>query len=96
MLKSSSETHDAKDCHNRLVQIKATQIKRISISSEPDYLIVIQITSDGKWTEIYNGKGKRVWDNVGKLQKNGQRPISLAKLKKLMEDVQESEKISRR
>ena len=94
LLKNSTQTHDAVTSDGRFVQIKATQIKRISISSEPDYLIVIQITPDGEWTEIYNGKGSVVWNNAGTLQKNGQRPISIAKLKKLMDTVPESEKIS--
>ena len=93
LLPNSSERHDAKDEQGRLIQIKATQIDRISISSEPDYLIVIQITSDGNWSEIYNGAGSRVWNNAGKMQKNGQRPISIAKLKLLMKLVSDDEKI---
>ena len=93
LLPNSSERHDAKDRHGRLIQIKATQIDRISISSEPDYLIVIQITSDGNWSEIYNEAGSRVWNNAGKMQKNGQRPISIAKLKLLMKSVSDDEKI---
>ncbi len=93
LLPNSFEKHDAIDMNGRLVQIKATQINRISISSEPDYLIVIQITPDGTWSEIYNGVGSRVWDNAGKMQKNGQRPISIAKLKLLMKSVSDDEKI---
>ena len=93
LLPNSSERHDAKDRQGRLIQIKTTQIDRISISSEPDYLIVIQITSDGNWSEIYNGAGSRVWNNAGKMQKNGQRPISIAKLKLLMKSVSDDEKI---
>ena len=93
LLPNSYEKHDAKDKQGRMVQIKATQIDRISISSEPDYLIVIQITSDGNWSEIYNGAGSRVWNNAGKMQKNGQRPISIAKLKLLMKSVSDDEKI---
>lgn len=93
LLKNSSEKHDAVDKRKRLVQIKATQINRIAISSEPDYLIVIQISPNGDWTEIYNGLGSRVWNNAGKMQKNGQRPISIAKLKTLMECVKDDEKI---
>ena len=93
LLKNSFEKHDAIDKQNRMVQIKATQINRIAISSEPDYLIVIQIAPDGNWSEIYNGAGSRVWNNAGKMQKNGQRPVSVAKLKMLMESVQENEKI---
>ena len=95
LLENSTETHDAMDKHNRLIQIKATQIDRISISSEPDYLIVIKIAPDGSWTEIYNGSGSRVWDNAGKMQKNGQRSISLTKLKTLMKCVPDDEKINR-
>ena len=93
LLKNSYETHDATDKQNRLVQIKATQINRIVISSEPDYLIVIQITPDGNWAEIYNGSGARVWENAGKMMKNGMRPISFSKLKTLMKCVQDDEKI---
>ena len=93
LLKNSFEKHDAIDKQNRMVQIKATQINRIAISSEPDYLIVIKIAPDGNWSEIYNGAGSRVWNNAGKMQKNGQRPVSVAKLKMLMESVQENEKI---
>ena len=93
LLPNSYEKHDAKDKQGRMVQIKATQINRIAISSEPDYLIVIQITPDGNWSEIYNGAGSRVWNNAGKMQKNGQRPVSIAKLKSLMTCVQDDEKI---
>ena len=68
---------------------------RIAISSEPDYLIVIKLFSDGSWEEVYNGPGNLVWDNAGKIQKNGQRPISLSKLKSLMTSVDENERILR-
>ena len=93
LLPNSYERHDAKDKQGRMVQIKATQINKISISSEPDYLIVIQLTPNGNWFEIYNGAGSRVWNSAGKMQKNGQRPISIAKLKILMASVKENEKI---
>lgn len=92
---NSTETHDAKSNDGKLVQIKATQINRIAISSEPDYLIVIQLKSDGSWIEIYNGPGKYVWDNAGKMQKNGQRQISIYKLECLTDKVNESDKIKR-
>ena len=95
LLPNSTETHDAEAKNGKLVQIKATQINRIAISSEPDFIIVIQLQSDGSWIEIYNGPGKYVWDNSGKMQKNGQRPISIHKLKCLMENVKESDKIKR-
>ena len=95
LLPNSTEKHDAKTKDGKLVQIKATQVKGISIYSEPDFIIVIQLQSDGSWIEIYNGPGKYVWDNAGKIQKNGQRPISIHKLKSLMEAVKDSDKIKR-
>ena len=38
LLPNSTQTHDAEAKDGRLVQIKATQTKRIAISSEPDFL----------------------------------------------------------
>ena len=93
LLPNSSQTHDAKAEDGRLVQIKATQTKRIAISSEPEYLIVIQIYEDGTWVEIYNGPGNLAWEAAGKIQKNGQRPISVAKLKTLMKSVSDFQRI---
>lgn len=95
LLPNSTETHDAVSSAGEYVQIKATQINRIAISSEPDYLIVIKLFSDGSWEEVYNGPGKPVWDNAGKIQKNGQRPISLSKLRCLMNSVDRKDTFAR-
>lgn len=95
LLPNSTKTHDAVSKEGKMVQIKATQVKGISISSEPDYVIVIRILSDGSWVEVYNGPGKPVWDNAGKMQKNGQRPISLSKLRSLMNSVETKDMIAR-
>ena len=95
LLPNSTKIHDAVSKEGKMVQIKTTQVKGISISSEPDYVIVIRILSDGSWEEVYNGPGKPVWDNAGKMQKNGQRPISLSKLQKLMGSIDEKDMIAR-
>ena len=95
LLPNSTKTHDAKTSDGKMVQIKATQVKGLAISSEPDYLIVIRLLSDGSWEEIYNGPGKAAWDNAGKMQKNGQRPISLSRLRNLMDSVDINDKITR-
>lgn len=84
---ASAETHDAKAADGRLVQIKATQISRISLSSEPQWLLVLRIHRSGTFSEEYNGPGKLAWEHCGKMQKNGQRPISLAKLRILQAEV---------
>lgn len=93
LLPNSTETHDAIAADGRLVQIKATQINRVAISSRPDWLIVIHILSDGTWEEVYNGPGGLVWDNAGKMKKNGQRPISAARLKQLMQQISRDERV---
>ena len=90
---NGTETHDGKAPDGKEVQIKATQIDRVSISSEPEYLIAIKILQDGTWEEIYNGPGKLAWKLAGKQQKNGQRPLTLAKLRKLMMDIPEDQRI---
>jgi len=93
LLTSSAKTHDAVDQYGRFIQIKATQTNRVSISSEPDYLVVIKIEENGTFSELYNGRGSKVWQQTGKMQKNGQRSISVLRLKELMKSVPESDKI---
>ena len=89
------ETHDAKAPDGRLIQIKATQIDRVALSSEPKWLLVLKIQKDGTFSEEYNGPGKLAWEHCGKLQKNGQRSISLAKLRKLQATVPQAERLKR-
>lgn len=90
---ASEKTHDAKAPDGRLVQIKATQINRVALSSEPEWLLVLKIHKDGTFSEEYNGPGKRAWEHCGKLQKNGQRPISLAKLRELQTAIPQSDRL---
>lgn len=87
LLPPSTEKHDAITKDGKLVQIKATQGSSVGLRSEPDYLIVIKILPDGNIEEVYNGPGITAWDRAGKMQKNGQRAISVGILKKLMYDV---------
>ena len=95
LFEASKETHDAKAPDGRLVQIKATQIDRVALSSEPKWLLVLQIHPDGTFSEVYNGPGKLAWEHCGKMQKNGQRPISLAKLRSLQAEVPEEDRLKR-
>ena len=76
-----------------MVQIKITQTDRVSIYSEPDYLIVMKMKHDGSIVEIYNGKGAAPWANAGKTQKNGQRSIGLRKLSLLNDAVPSKDRI---
>ena len=95
LLPASAPVHDARAKDGRSVQVKATQTRRIAISSEPEHLLVLGLSPDGSFTEEFNGPGKLVWEAAGKVQKNGQRPVSLAKLRKLMDGVPSSERLPR-
>ena len=92
---ASEATHDAKAPDGRLVQIKATQIQRVALSSEPEWLLVLKIRGDGTFSEEYNGPGALAWAHCGKMQKNGQRPISLTTLHQLQEKVPASQRLQR-
>jgi len=93
LLPGSSERHDAKTLDGKHVQIKATQVRTVALRSKPEHLLVLKILPDGLAEECYNGPGTLAWDNCGKMQKNGQRSISLSKLSKLMAEIPDTEKI---
>jgi hypothetical protein len=95
LLPASAEGHDAEAKDGRKVQIKATQRKSIGIRSCPQHLIVMKIFSNGDTKEVFNSPGKLAWDNTGKMQKNGQRSISLTKLAKLMKEIPEKSRLPR-
>ncbi|MCH8273301.1 MAG: hypothetical protein IH851_00725 [Armatimonadetes bacterium] len=93
LLSASSPKHDAVSPSSIKVQIKATQIDRVALSSEPDHLLVLQLHRDGTFQEIFNGPGHIAWKQVGKLQKNGQCAIGVSKLRRLMETVPENSQL---
>ncbi|SFM54409.1 hypothetical protein SAMN05192571_102169 [Pleomorphomonas diazotrophica] len=78
--------HDAYD-KNGDVQIKLTGGGAVSLYSTCDRLVVLRIdTSRNDVAEaeiVYDGPGEPVWSSAGKMQKNGQRSITLARLRKL-------------
>lgn len=94
LLSSSEKAHDAKDKTGRMVQIKVTQGASVALRAEPAFLIVLKLLPTGETSEVYNGPGHEPWIQAGKLQSNGQRPISLYKLVKLHAQVSEHERIT--
>jgi len=94
LLENSTEIHDARK-GNKQIQIKATQCKSVSISAEPEHLLVLKLLKDGSVEEVYNGPGGPPWANAGKLQKNGQRHIGFSRLHTLMDAVPDEEKLER-
>jgi len=91
---AATQVHDGVK-EDTKIQIKTTQGDRISISSEPDHLLVLKLKRDGSFDEKYNGPGSLVWSEVShkKRPKNGQYQISLSSLSRLMEKVEPSQKV---
>ena len=84
-----SECHDGIARDGRKVQVKLTGGNRsVGIYGEPEHLIVLQLAGRVEFVEVYNGPGALAWEHAGKLQKNGQRPISLHRLWGLQASVQ--------
>lgn len=96
LLGASAATHDAVAPDGRNVQVKATQGKSVALRSEPAHLLVLHLTPDGRVTEVFNGPGSLAWQNCGRMQSNGQCPISLPRLRKLMEGVGEDHRLAHR
>lgn len=95
LLPCSTECHDAQTRDGRLVQVKATQGDRVALRAQPDHLLVIQLQKDGTIVEIYNGPGSIAWENAGKKQQNGQSPISVSTLRRLMTSVTSEQRLPR-
>jgi len=87
LLPCSSECHDATAADGRQVQIKATQGQQVAMRSTCEHLLVLRLKKDGTAEEIYNGPGEPAWAAAGPMQRNGQRPIRLSTLRRLMSEV---------
>lgn len=77
----------------RNVEIKFTQGESFAIRYEPEHLLVIQRKKGSEFRVVYNGSGALAWKNAGKMQRNGQRSISLNLLRKLNEFNQDSDRL---
>jgi hypothetical protein len=75
--------HDAWDA-NGPVQIKMTGGTSVSMYGCCIRLIVLKVISPEHAEVVYDGPGEPVWISAGKMQRNGQRTISLTKLRKLL------------
>ena len=95
LMPASNKGFDAISKSGLQVEIKATQSDNFAFRSESEHIIAIKILPDGSFEEIYNGPGDIVWRQFeGKaLPSNGQFNISLSKLKKLNDEILDSQKI---
>lgn len=78
----SQATHDAFD-GERDVQIKITGGTCISMYSCCDRLLVLKVVNPEEAEVVYDGAGEPAWERAGPMQKNGQRKVSLAKLRSI-------------
>jgi hypothetical protein len=81
LLGMSYAGHDARDSEGRLVQVKLTGGKSVSMYAPSERLIVLRTVSPAEAEVVYDGPGDPVWDAAGPMQKNGQRCIRIGKLR---------------
>lgn len=84
---ASAKSTDALTADGRRVEIKATQRNAVALTADPepmpDILIVLRLLETGSAELVYNGPAAPAWHVAGGAQKNGQRRISLSRLRTL-------------
>lgn len=91
----STEGCDAESVRLGRIEIKTTQRSSVAFRSQPPHLLVFRLDRSGAAEEIFNGPGSLIWPFVGTPQKNGQRSISLSKLRELQRQVQPDQVLGR-
>lgn len=82
---SSHPIHDAFDADGD-VQIKMTAAKSVAMYDCCKRLVVLRVVSPSEAEIVYDGPGEPAWDAAGRRAKNGQRSISLSRLRALQLD----------
>ena len=95
---ASTTAHDAVTQEGVRVEIKATQRRGVALSataspSADERLIVLRLDRDRPPDVVYNGPADRVWSAAGPAQKNGQKAISLTRLRHLNGEVDDHKRI---
>jgi hypothetical protein len=78
--RSSYPGHDAYDAAGD-VQIKMTAGSSVALYATCDRLVVLRVLSPEEAEIVYDGPGEPAWAAAGKMGKNGQRVISLFRLR---------------
>lgn len=76
----SRSGHDAYDA-NGDVQIKMTAGNSLAMYATCVRLVVPRVVSPQEAEIVYDGPGQPVWEKAGKMGKNGQRVVSLSRLR---------------
>ena len=79
--------HDAFDADGRDVQIKMTGGRSVSLYATCDRLVVLRVVSPEEAEIVYDGPGEPIWAAAGTTQKNGQRSISLSRVRAIRSSI---------
>ena len=79
----SKSGHDGIDDKGVQVQIKMTGGTQIAMTSTCERLVVLRVVSAQEAEVVYDGPGDPVWTAAGKMGKNGQRKVPLARLRQV-------------
>lgn len=79
---ASRPGHDAYDDDGD-VQIKLTGGNKVALYATCERLVVLRVVSPHEAEVVYDGPGEPAWAGAGKMGKNGQRVVSLSRLKAL-------------
>ena len=80
----SNKGYDAVDAQGNKVEIKTTTGRSISLSAvgtEATRLVVVVLDQTGEASIAFDGPAQAVWQMAGPAQKNGQRRVSLSKIR---------------
>jgi len=59
----------------------------------PDHLVVLRRAPGERVEVVFNGPGELAWQAAGRRASNGQKPISIARLKALDAQVDEADRL---
>ena len=65
----------------------------MGVRAEPECLLVLYLTPERCVDVVYNGPGRAPWSEPGKVQSNGQKSISLKRLRELDDEVPDHERL---
>jgi hypothetical protein len=93
--RSSNKGYDATQGEKN-IEIKVTQKKRVAFrGDQPQFVIAGILSKKGEVEIIYNGPGSVIWREFDgkKIPSNGQRTVSVARLKELNETITDDKRI---
>lgn len=95
--RGSNKGHDAVTRGNngavRQVEVKLTQGTSVAVRHEPAHLIVLQRKKGHRVEVVFNGPGQEAWAGARNFGSNGQRPISVSKLRELNNRVADANRL---